>query len=69
MVKLRVLIASLMRSVCADTPERWSSMLPVLEFALHTAVHVSTGYTPFNVNGLTHPRVPLTLPLCCSGLG
>ena len=68
MVKLRVLIASLMRSVCADTPERWSSMLPVIEFALHTAVHASTGYTPFYLNGLTHPRVPLTLPLCGSGL-
>ena len=44
-------------------------MLPVIEFALNNAVHVSTGYTPFYVNGLTHPRVPLTLPLCGSGIG
>ena len=44
-------------------------MLPVVEFALNNAVHASTGYTPFYVNGLTHPRIPLTLPLCGSGLG
>ena len=44
-------------------------MLPVVEFVLNNAVHASTGYTPFYVNGLTHLRVPLTLPLCGSGLG
>ena len=48
---------------------RWSSMVPVVEFALNNAVHASTGYTPFYVNGLTHPRVQLTLPMCGSGLG
>ena len=44
-------------------------MLSVVDFALNNAVHASTGYTPFYVNGLTHPRVPLTLPLRGSGLG
>ena len=44
-------------------------MLPMVEFALNNAVHASTGYNPFYVNGLTHPRVPLTLPLRGSGLG
>ena len=44
-------------------------MLPVVEFALNNAVHASTGYTPFYVNDLTHPRVPLTLPRRGSGLG
>ena len=43
-------------------------MLPVIEFALNNAVHASTGFTPFYVNSLTHPHVPLTLPLCGSGL-
>ena len=43
-------------------------MLHVVEFALNNAVHASTGYTPFYVNGLTHPRVLLTLPLRGSGL-
>jgi hypothetical protein len=44
-------------------------MLHLVEFALNNAVHASTGCTPFYVNGLTHPRVPLTLPLRNSGLG
>ncbi|KAE9314987.1 hypothetical protein PR003_g19102 [Phytophthora rubi] len=34
----------------------------VVEFALNNAVHSSTGFTPFYVNGLRHPRTPLTLP-------
>ena len=62
-------INDILRSVCADTPNRWSSMLHVVEFALNNAVHASTSYTPLYVNGLTHPRVPLTLSLCSSGLG
>nr|CCA27705.1 pol protein putative [Albugo laibachii Nc14] len=44
-------------------------MLPVVEFALNNAVHASTDFTPFYVNGLIHPCVPLTLPLRGSGLG
>ena len=44
-------------------------MIPVVEFALNNAAHASTGYTPFYVNGLTHLRVPLTLPLRGSGPG
>ena len=32
-------------------------------------MHASTGYTPFHVIGLTHPRVPLTLSLRGSGIG
>ena len=42
-------IHDILRSVCADTLKRWSSMLPVVEFALNSAVHASTGYTPFYV--------------------
>ena len=44
-------------------------MLPVIEFALKNTVYASTGFTPFYVYSLTHPRVPLTLPLRGSGLG
>ncbi|CAI5730846.1 unnamed protein product [Peronospora farinosa] len=62
-------VENIIRSVCAEMPKRWSSMLPVVEFALNNSVHASTGYTPFYVNGLTHPRVPLTLPPSGSGLG
>ena len=62
-------IGDILRSVCADTPRRWSSMLPVVEFALNNAVHASTGFTSVYVNGLTLSRVSLTLPLRGSGLG
>ena len=55
-------VADIIRSVCIDAPKRWSSMLPVVEFALNNSVHASTGDIPFYVNGLMHPRVPLTLP-------
>ena len=43
-------------------------MLPIAELAMNNAVHASTGFTLFHVIGLTHPRVPLTLPLRGSGL-
>ncbi|KAG3054398.1 hypothetical protein PC121_g16320 [Phytophthora cactorum] len=50
-----------LRSVCAAAPRTWSERLPVVEFALNNAVHASTGFTPFNLNGMRHPQVPLTL--------
>jgi hypothetical protein len=43
-------------------------MLRLVEFALNNALHASTACSPFYVNGLTHPRVPLTLSLRGSGL-
>ena len=46
-------IGDILRSVYAEMPKRWSSILPVVEFALNNAVHATTGYTPFYVNGLT----------------
>ncbi|POM61719.1 Pol protein [Phytophthora palmivora] len=33
----------------------------MVEFTLNNAVHASTGFTPFYLNGLRHPQVPLTL--------
>ena len=54
--------------VCANTPKRWSSMIPAVEFAFTNAVHASTGCTPLYVNDLTHPCVSLTLPLRGSSL-
>uniref|UniRef100_A0AAV1UYI6 Integrase catalytic domain-containing protein n=1 Tax=Peronospora matthiolae TaxID=2874970 RepID=A0AAV1UYI6_9STRA len=62
-------INDILRSICADTPRRWSSMLSVVEFALNNAVHASTGFNPFYINGFNHPRVPLTLSLRDLGLG
>ena len=67
--RINCVVGDILLIVCANTPKRWNSMIPVLEFALNNAVHASTGFTPFCVNGLTHFRVPLTLPLRGSGLG
>ncbi|POM73331.1 Pol protein [Phytophthora palmivora] len=50
-----------LRSICAEAPRSWSDELPVVEFALNNAVHASTGFTPFYLNGLRHPQVPPTL--------
>ena len=61
-------VEDILRSVCAEAPRRWSEMLPLVEFAMNNAVHASTGFTPFYVNGLVDPRVPLSPPRCGSGL-
>ncbi|GMF33641.1 unnamed protein product [Phytophthora fragariaefolia] len=57
-----------LQSVCAAEPTKLSTLLPHVEFALNNAVHSSTGFTPFCVNGLRHPRAPLTQP-SASNLG
>ncbi|KAG4043867.1 hypothetical protein PC123_g20673 [Phytophthora cactorum] len=61
-------VEDILRSVCAEAPRRWSEVLPLVEFALNNTVHASTGFTPFYVNGLANPRVPLTPPRRGSGL-
>uniref|UniRef100_H3GT81 Tf2-1-like SH3-like domain-containing protein n=1 Tax=Phytophthora ramorum TaxID=164328 RepID=H3GT81_PHYRM len=55
-------LEDVLRSVCAEEPTKWSTLLPQVEFAVNNAVHSSTGFTPFYVNGLRHPRTPLSLP-------
>ncbi|KAE9010328.1 hypothetical protein PR001_g15120 [Phytophthora rubi] len=55
-------LEDILRSVCAAEPTKWSTLLLQVEFAHNNAVHSSTGFTPFYVNGLRHPRTPLTLP-------
>ena len=39
----------------------WSAFLPLAELALNSAVHASTGLTPFVVNSARHPRVSTLL--------
>ncbi|POM64279.1 Pol protein [Phytophthora palmivora] len=50
-----------LRRICAEAPRSWSDQLPMVGFALNNAVHTSTGFTPFYLNGLRHRQVPLTL--------
>ncbi|GMF46839.1 unnamed protein product [Phytophthora fragariaefolia] len=45
----------------ATSFKSWSSFLRMVEFALSSAVHTSTGLTPFYVNYGRHPRVPALL--------
>ncbi|POM75995.1 LOW QUALITY PROTEIN: Pol protein [Phytophthora palmivora] len=49
-----------LRSIGAEAPRSWSDQLPTVEFAFNNAVHASTGFTPFYLNELRHPQVPLT---------
>ena len=60
---VKSVIGDILRSVWDNIPKRWSLMLPIVEFALNIAVRAAIGFTPLYVNGLTHPRVPLTLPM------
>ncbi|GMF29277.1 unnamed protein product [Phytophthora fragariaefolia] len=34
-------VEDVLRSICAETPRRWSAMLTLVEFALNNAVHAS----------------------------
>ncbi|POM71432.1 Pol protein [Phytophthora palmivora] len=40
-----------LRRICAEAPRSWSEWLPMVEFALNNAVHASTGFAPFYLNG------------------
>ncbi|POM69112.1 Pol protein [Phytophthora palmivora] len=46
-------LEDILRSICAETPRSWSDELSMVEFTLNNAVHPSTGFTPFYLNGLT----------------
>ena len=54
-------VEDVLRSFCAASPTTWSDMLPMVEFAVNNSVHASTGFTPFFLNGLRHPALPLCL--------
>ena len=53
-------LEELLRSY-AHSFEHWSDQLPIAEFAMNNSVHASMSHTPFFVNGLRHPRVPIRL--------
>uniref|UniRef100_H3GS35 Reverse transcriptase n=1 Tax=Phytophthora ramorum TaxID=164328 RepID=H3GS35_PHYRM len=46
-VRVNRVLEDVLRSVCAEEPTKWSTLLPQVEFALNNAVHSSTGFTPF----------------------
>ena len=40
-------LADMLASYVSNHPDRWSTFLPFVTFAYNTAVHTSTGFTPF----------------------
>ena len=53
-------LEELLRSY-AHSFAQWSDLLSIAEFAMNNSVHASMSHTPFFVNGLRHPRVPIRL--------
>ena len=51
-------LENFLRPYVEDRPERWSELLPQLEFAANNAINTSTGYSPFFLAFGQHPRVP-----------
>ena len=51
-------VADLLRTIA--TSKEWRKHLTLFEFAINNSVHSSTGETPFYVNGLRHPRMPVS---------
>ncbi|CAI5710045.1 unnamed protein product [Peronospora effusa] len=51
-------VADVLRTIA--TPTEWSKQFPFVEFAINNSVHASTGETPFYINGLRHPRTPVS---------
>jgi len=56
-------IEDVLRSYVQESPKTWSQHLPSVELAINTAVHASTGFSPFFLNHLRHPRLPQDLGL------
>jgi hypothetical protein len=52
-------LATMLRSYVDDDLSDWSAWLHILEFAYNSAVHSSTGTTPFFLLYGFHPRTPL----------
>lgn len=54
-------VIEMLRSYVRDNGQDWHLYLPLLEFAYNSARNVSTGFSPFELNGAALPRVPSSL--------
>jgi len=54
-------IVDMLRAYCQEYPATWSSYIPLVEIAFNHAVHATTGFSPFFLNGLRHPLLPAIL--------
>ncbi|KAG3122885.1 hypothetical protein C6341_g26782 [Phytophthora cactorum] len=65
--RLNRVLGDLLKSY-AHSFQQWSDCLPMAEFAISNSVHASTGHTPFYVNAMRHPRLPIMLRMVASSL-
>lgn len=54
-------VGELLRARCRDREDEWDTHLGMMEFAINSAKHSSTGYTPFFLNYGHHPHGPEAL--------
>ena len=54
------ILEEMLRSYVHPRQDDWDLWLPMLEFAYNTAIHSSTGYSPFFLNCGRNPHTPMT---------
>ena len=54
-------LEEMLRHFVHDRQENWESLLPAVQYAYNTAVHSSTGHSPFFLNHHRQPRTPAAL--------
>ena len=59
-VTIRVL-ENFLRPYVERHPEKWTDVLPLMEFAANNSVNASTGFSPFYLNFGIHPISPLSM--------
>jgi hypothetical protein len=51
-------LEQILRCYVSPTMDNWDTLLKPAEFAFNNAPSASTGYSPFFLNNMRHPRIP-----------
>jgi len=54
-------VEDVLRGMASEHPKKWSDYLPLVEFSINNSVHSTTGVSPFYINSMRDPLVPLML--------
>ena len=54
-------VEDVLRGMASEHPKKWSEYLPLVEFSINNSVHSTRGVTPFYINNMRNPIVPLML--------